>query len=425
MPFVSVVNLGCRVNRVESDRISADLARDGFCLVEPDAADLVVINTCAVTGEAEAKTRKAVRHALAMPRSPHVVVTGCVVNLHPEELTEISDRVTAEPSKVAVADRVREILGHAGYESSSACGELDERDIASMLGRSRLGVKIQDGCNHRCTYCIVWKARGPERSVPVESVLKQVREAVAAGIPEVVLTGVNLGAYDAEDGSDSHVEIDELVERILEQTDIQQVRISSIEPMDVSDALIDCMAAHPDRVAPFVHLPVQSGCTETLHRMGRPYTAEVFCEQVERLRKKIPNIAISGDLIVGFPGETEEEFETTLAMVERVAFARLHVFRYSARPGTPAATFDNQVAPEIMAQRSAKVRSLVERTSLKDAAHRIGSLESAVLEYGNRGTLGSFHRIIVDDADSKSEGSLVRVRIDSLDDANMLHGHLA
>ncbi len=427
MPYVSVVNLGCRVNRVESDRISTDLAKSGFCLVEPDAADLVVINTCAVTGEAEAKTRKAVRHALAMPRGPQVVVTGCVVNLHPEELTQLSDRVHAEAIKTEVPGLVCKLMGHEAPSAEAAEDPFGEpqHDVAALLGRSRLGVKIQDGCNHRCTYCIVWKARGLERSVPVADVLAQVNEAVAAGIPEVVLTGVNLGAYRYSEEDGTTVEIDGLVDRILTATDVPQLRLSSIEPMDVSDALIDRMAASPDRIAPFLHLPVQSGCTQTLHRMGRPYTAEAFCELVDKLRAGLPNIAVSGDLIVGFPGETDEEFERTLAMVERVAFARLHVFRYSARPQTPAAEFPDQVDPQIAARRSAQVRDAVEQSRLRDAAGRIGSIERAVLEYGNRGTLGSFHRIVVDDADARQEGELVRVRIDSLDDAGMLHGRLA
>ena len=170
-PHISVVNLGCRVNRVESDRITADLMRLGFAMVEPQDADLIVINTCAVTGEAEAKTVRpsVMRWPIQMSLC---IVTGCVVNLHPEELLELSDRVIAEPSKIDVAERVCDVLG-VESDSVAACSD---SDVVDALGRSRLGVKIQDGCNHRCTYCIVWKARGPERSVPVESVLEQVRE---------------------------------------------------------------------------------------------------------------------------------------------------------------------------------------------------------------------------------------------------------
>ena len=420
MPFVSVVNLGCRVNRVESDRMTLDFARAGFGLVDEDEADLVVINTCAVTGEAEAKTRKAVRHAVNLPRKPYVVVTGCAVNLHPDSLAELSDRVVIEPMKTDVAARAADLLG---FGETGACdGGLDSRELADLLGRSRLGVKIQDGCNNRCTYCIVWKARGPERSVPVDAVLEQVREAHATGIPEVVLTGVNLGAYDGMGPDDDHVEIDELLDAILTETDIPHVRLSSIEPMDASERLVRRMAAEPRRVAPFLHLPVQSGCTATLQRMGRPYSAEEFERTVARIREILPAASISGDLIVGFPGETDEEFEQTRAFVERVGFSRLHVFRYSARPGTIAAEMPDQVAPEVMADRSLAIRKLVERTARADAQARIGTTERAVVEYPGRGTLGSFHRVVLDDAPDLAVKSIVDVAIMYMDEEGVLHG---
>ena len=419
-PSVSVVNLGCRVNRVESDRICRDLSARGLSLVDEAAADLVVINTCAVTGEAEAKTRKAVRHALGLPRGPRVVVTGCVVNLHPDELCDLSPRVVAEPSKVDVADRVCELLSWVPDGSSPGC-----LDAERLLGRSRLGVKIQDGCNNRCAYCIVWKARGPERSVPVEAVLEQVRAADAAGVPEVVLTGVNLGAYSAATEGEAPVGLVGLIESILCRTGIPQIRLSSIEPMDVTDELIDCMAAHGDRIAPFLHLPVQSGCSATLARMGRPYTTREFEETVARIRDKVPACGISGDLIVGFPGETESEFADTRSFVERVGFSRLHVFRYSVRPGTPAASMPDQVAPEVMASRSAAVRELVATSARSDARSRIGTCERAVLEYGNRGTLGSFHRVVVDGVPEDASSGILEVQIESIDEAGVLHARPA
>lgn len=422
-PFVSVVNLGCRVNRVESDRISADLARLGFVLVDQEDADLVVINTCAVTGEAEAKTRKAVRHALALPREPRVIVTGCVVNLHPGELTDLSPRVVAEPSKIDVANRAAELMDVSSYEHDR--GLDDPRALADLLGRSRLGIKVQDGCNNRCTYCIVWKARGPERSVPVDAVLDQVRMARAAGIPEVVLTGINLGAYDGADAEDSHVEIDELLCEILDKTDIAQVRLSSLEPMDVSGRLIKTMAERSDRVAPFLHLPLQSGCTATLERMGRPYSAEDYAHIVEMIRSVLPEAAISCDVIVGFPGETDEEFEQSLEFCRSMRFARMHVFRYSARPGTPAAEAPNQVDPQVMAERSAALRAVADECARADAERRIGTCERAVLEYGNRGTLGSFHRVMVDDLADGTHARIVPVEIVSMDAHGLLHARLS
>lgn len=308
-----VVNLGCRVNRVESDRIASDLEGCGFRLVDEDDAELVVINTCAVTGEAEAKTRKAVRHALGRPRSPWVIVTGCAVSLNAEQLTKLSDRVAAEPLKTRVARRASQLFSGTpcleGGVHAGAC----RKDVPE---RSRVGIKVQDGCNNRCSYCIVWQARGPERSESVSDVLAQVRAVHDAGIPEVVLTGVNLGAYRGSDDAGRTVDIAGLLDAILERTDIAHVRLSSIEPMDVSDGLLARMAASPERVAPFLHLPVQSGCTSTLKRMNRFYTAPEFERLAERIRSTVPAASLSGDLIVGFPGEDDAEFEQTRAFVE-------------------------------------------------------------------------------------------------------------
>lgn len=408
-PFVSVINLGCRVNRVESDRMERDLSQAGFALVDPDDAELIVINTCAVTGEAEAKTRKAVRHALGRAREPLVVATGCAASLHPEALRDLSDRVAVVPSKVEVVSRALKLLGL----EESARGDCEPCEPA--FRQARVGVKIQDGCNNRCTYCIVWKARGPERSVPVDAVLEQVRDVEEAGLPEVVLTGVNLGAYDGSSTNDEHVEIDELLGIILRKTSIPQIRLSSIEPMDVSDRLIDRIAESQGRIAPFLHLPVQSGCTATLERMGRPYRAEEFEDLCDRIRRKVPSVALSCDIIVGFPGETDEEFEASLGLCERVGFSRMHVFRYSARPGTPAATMPDQVPPEIMAERSQRMRELAERMARIDAQSRCGTCERAVIEQGRRGTLASFHRVEVDGLDREGIEAPVLVDVAIMD----------
>lgn len=434
-PFVAVENLGCRVNRVESDRITLDLDRAGFSIVDVDEADLIIINTCAVTGEAEAKTRKAVRHALSRAQNPWVIATGCAANLHPEMLEDLSERVVVEQSKVDVVSRAAKLLGYElddKKDDDNPNATLTSHGLidAQLLGRTRLGIKIQDGCNNRCTYCIVWKARGPERSVPAEVVLSQVSKAAASGVPEVVLTGVNLGAYDGEGPSDAHVELDELLRMMLSSTSIERVRLSSIEPMDVTDRLIDLMGEEPVRIAPFLHLPLQSGCTDTLRRMARPYTAEDFLALTQRLKEKVPTIALSCDVIVGFPGETDEEFEASYNLCRKVGFARMHVFRYSARPGTIAAAAPNQVSPEVMAERSQRMRDLAVEMARSDAERRIGTTEQVVLETGSMGTLGSFHRIRVEDADravaSTKELSqrLLDVGIIGIDHDGVLRGRL-
>ena len=422
--LVSVVNLGCRVNRVESDRISAELVSAGFTLVDPDEASLVVINTCAVTGEAEAKTRKAVRHALGRARRPWVIACGCAANLHPDMLETLSDRVVVEPSKVDVVARACSLLGLVN-DGDSLDDAVDPHDLARALGRSRWGVKVQDGCNNRCTYCIVWKARGPERSVPVPAVLDQVRLAERAGVPEVVLTGVNLGAYDGIGAGDAHVEIDELVETILQETEIPQLRLSSLEPMDVTDRLLDVMAAHPDRIAPFLHLPLQSGCSATLARMGRPYTAEEFHDLCLRARRRIPAIALSCDVIVGFPGETDAEFSESLAFCRKVGFARMHVFRYSPRPGTAAAVMDDQVPPELKEARGRAMRELARELALADARSRVGTVEFGVVEDARQVTLGSYHRLRLRGGADALPATRIPVAIEAVEDSGELWGTVA
>ncbi len=323
----------------------------------------------------------------------------------------------------------RRALQALGYEAVSTHrgAAFDAPAGGEPPRRARAGVKIQDGCNNRCTYCIVWKARGPERSVPVAAVLDEVRAVCAEGLPEVVLTGVNLGAYDGADERDAHVEIDELIERILRDTPIPQVRLSSIEPMDVTDRLIERVAASDGRVAPFFHLPVQSGCTRTLERMGRPYTAEEFEALCGRIRAALPSASLSCDLIVGFPGETDEDFEASLSLCEHVGFARMHVFRYSARPGTPAATMPDQIPPEVMAERSHRARELAGRLAHADAARRIGTRERAVIEEGRRGTLASIlHRVEVDGLEEAgvSAPALVEVAIMEVSASGLVRARL-
>lgn len=414
---VAVVNLGCRVNRVESDRISSDLAAAGFAMAAEEDAELVVINTCAVTGEAEAKTRKAVRHALALPLEPWVVATGCAVNLNPEELEGISPRVVVEPAKARIVDAACRTLGAVPVSHASAGTRVSD-------GRVRLGVKIQDGCNHRCSYCIVWKARGPETSLSVEDVLCQVRGAVAAGAGEVVLTGVNLGAYRGDDGWGGTCEAAGLVREILGRTAVPQLRLSSIEPMDVDEDLILAMAEGGERVAPFLHLPIQSGCSATLRRMNRPYGADDLLALAEGIRAALPAIALSADVIVGFPGETDEEFGESLALCEAMGLSRMHVFRYSKRPGTPAATMPGQVPPEVMAERSVRMRALATRLARDDARRRVGSRERCVIEYPGRGTLGSFHRAVIEGAEHLTPGSVAKVGIMGVEDSGLVRCRL-
>ena len=410
---VAFVNLGCRVNRVELDAIARELAGYGAEVADEQTADAIVVNTCAVTGEAEAKARKAVRHAASLPGGPVVVATGCVASLFAGELEALAENVAVEPNKSEVAALVASKLGLAkGLEAPGASRAEAPGHAVTPTGRMRPGLKIQDGCDNRCTYCIVWKARGAARSTSPADVLAGVKALVADGAKEVVLTGIDLGRYECEG-----LGLAGLLERILSETSVGRVRLSSIEPAGVTDELLRVMAASNGRVAPFLHIPLQSGCDATLARMGRPYTSAEYLEVVQRARKALPGVAIACDLIVGFPQETDEEFAESLATCERCGFAKMHVFRYSRRPGTPAASMEGQVVPEAAAQRSRAMRELASRLRSDFVASLVGTEQLVLVERGSRGVTGGLVEVLVDEG---HDGQLIRVSPASLAGAGVL-----
>ena len=406
---VALLNLGCRVNRVELDLMASDLEGAGASLVDERDADVIIVNTCAVTGEAEAKTRKAVRRAASMPGEPLVIATGCVANLFADEICALAGNIVVEKDKSKVATRALDALGLSG-----ACdADVDRAHTPTPTGRTRPGIKIQDGCDNRCTYCIVWKARGAARSVSAEQVLDAVRAACARGAHEVVLTGINLGSY-----RDKALDLPGLLDLLLKRTDVERIRLSSIEPPDVTNELCDVMAAAGDRVAPFLHVCLQSGCDETLRRMARVYRTDLFRRVVETARGRMPHISLGTDLIVGFPGETDEQFEESLAFCEEMRFSNMHVFRYSRRPGTPAATMPGQVDPHVSAERSRRARALADKMRLAEARALVGEKDLVVVQYPGRGVTGGLFDALVDP--SIPVDSLVPVVLTGVDDSATL-----
>lgn len=406
---VALLNLGCRVNRVELDLMASDLEGAGASLVDERDADVIIVNTCAVTGEAEAKTRKAVRRAASMPGEPLVIATGCVANLFADEICALAGNIVVEKDKSKVATRALDALGLSG-----ACdADVDRAHTPTPTGRTRPGIKIQDGCDNRCTYCIVWKARGAARSVSAEQVLDAVRAACARGAHEVVLTGINLGSY-----RDKALDLPDLLDLLLKRTDVERIRLSSIEPPDVTNELCDVMAAAGERVAPFLHVCLQSGCDETLRRMARVYRTDLFRRVVETARGRMPHISLGTDLIVGFPGETDEQFEESLAFCEEMRFSNMHVFRYSRRPGTPAATMPGQVDPHVSAERSRRARALADKMRLAEARALVGEKDLVVVQYPGRGVTGGLFDALVDP--SIPVDSLVPVVLTGVDDSATL-----
>ncbi|MBR2834340.1 MAG: tRNA (N(6)-L-threonylcarbamoyladenosine(37)-C(2))-methylthiotransferase MtaB [Coriobacteriales bacterium] len=395
-PSCSVVNLGCRVNRVECDWFETQLRDTGIVVAEPEQSQVIIINSCIVTGEAQAKTRKSVRHMASLPQRPQVIVTGCAAVLFQAELEAICDRVHVVSQKELVVQEAINTLSFFDNESEQPMyhSGSGESTFLRSIDRVKRGVKIQDGCDNCCSYCIVWKARGASRSVPLQDVLNQVKRVMDEGALEVTLTGINLGKYDAGDGSET---LATLIDAVCE-CGAKQIRLSSIEPCEVTPSVIDAMVRHKDRVCPYLHIPLQAGSNEILRQMGRHYTCEEYYALVEELRKSMPHISISTDLMVGFPGETEEQFRETLEFCKAVGFSKIHAFKYSPRPGTPAAAMPNQIDATVKQERSKRLRELAAQLRYDDAAKRLGTVENILVESFSlngtaQGKTASFHSV--------------------------------
>ncbi|WP_217952026.1 MiaB/RimO family radical SAM methylthiotransferase [Adlercreutzia caecimuris] len=400
----AVVNLGCKVNRVEADGFERLLAGRGGAPSSQAEADLIVVNTCTVTGEAEKKTRKAVRHALAANEEASVIVTGCATEIDAAAYEALGSRVTVVPK-----------AGMALYLEEGAFPTRPPAGAASVLpvgGRTRIGIKVQDGCDNACTYCIVHVARGRATSRNGDEVVAEAVALARAGVREIVLTGINLGSYDA-DGLD----LADLCRRLLDETaDLHgpdeepcRFRIGSVEPMDVSMDFIGLLAEADGRLCRHLHLPLQSGSSKVLREMGRPYDAEEYRQLVDYLRAMVPEIALTTDIIVGFPGETDEDFADTCDLARYAAFSKIHVFSYSRREGTPAAERPDQVAPDVKAARAAVLRALSDKLAAADRAARAGTAELALVERPGHATTESYHEVSV--RENAPVGTLVAVTL--------------
>ncbi len=404
----AIVNLGCKVNQSEMEAAARLLREGGVPLVDPDrGADLVLVNTCTVTSVADEKSRTAVRRARRANPDAHIVVTGCSVQVDPATYARVDPaaRLVDNEAKAAFLAELEALLaiGHrdddpphepltealptlSGVEAASPIdGIADDR---ASVERTRAFVKVQDGCSFHCTYCIIPRARGDERSLTPDAVLADVRRALAAGHREIVLTGINIGTYDggwSERGArGSHTRSAEtlagLVRRLLDETDVERIRLSSIEPQHLDDELLEAWVGGAPRTLPHLHLPLQSGDDGVLRRMGRRYTAHEYLRVVDRARAAIPGVAIHADVIAGFPTEDGAAFARSVAFIRALEPAGLHVFRYSARPGTPATRMAGQVD---------------ERTKKARAAELLAFGADARAAFARRG-LGTTTRVLIE-----------------------------
>lgn len=350
---VNLKTLGCRLNQSEIDMMARQLQALGHEIVDDtDPADWVVVNTCAVTGEAARKSRQLIRESQRTNADARIVVTGCYAQLSPDDIAVMPgvDRVVDNLTKDTLVEQM------TGTPAASFDLEplIRAETIRGASGRTRAFVKVQDGCDNACTFCVTTIARGAGRSRPLNDVVSEINLLHALGYQEVVLTGVHLGSYGHDQGNPHG--LTHLVRAIMADTDIPRIRLSSLEPWDLDNGFFT-LWQNP-RLCRHLHLPLQSGCDATLKRMLRRTSQIAFSALVAAAREQVPDISITTDVIVGFPGETDDEFTTSTTFIEEIGFAGLHIFRYSRRPGTAAARMRAQVPETVKKARSAQLHAL-------------------------------------------------------------------
>ncbi len=380
--------LGCRLNFSENDTLAGRLGAAGHLVVgRPEDAHVIVLNTCAVTAQAARKSRQAARHLHKRNPAARIALTGCYATLAPEESARL-------PGVELVADNGSKEMLHMLLEPWSAAFS-DPDDLARIQphgtpfatprgeeegGRTRAFVKVQDGCQNRCTFCIVTVLRGESRSRTVADVVREVQGLAVGGYREAVLTGVHLGAFGRDLPGSERSDLKALTSAILTETDIPRLRLSSLEPWELADGFFDLWQRWPGRLCPHLHLPLQAGTDAQLRRMARRCTIDSFRELAAAARDAIPDLVVTTDLIVGFPGESEADFEEGLLFVEEMRFAHAHIFPFSARTGTAAAGFNGQVANTVKKERSRRMHAVVARTGQLERARFLGTTRPVLWE---------------------------------------------
>ena len=420
MPRVALHTLGCKVNQYETQKIAEEFAAKGFEIVDfAEVAEVYVINTCTVTQVADSKSRQAARAAFRRNPDAAIFLTGCYAETSAADAARIEGvaEIIGNTEKSLLVDRAVSFLG-----ISESVRPAEHANVKSPGTRTRALLKIQDGCDQFCTYCAVPLARPVMTSKPMYEVISEARTLADKGFTEIVLTGIRLGRY-----MDGTANLCDLMESLSEIEGIERIRLSSIEVTDIPPGLVELLAENR-KICRHLHIPLQCGDDEVLKRMNRPYDLGEFEEFAHRVRREVPEIGITTDIMVGFPGETDEHFERSYAAVERLQFSRAHVFKYSIRPGTVAAQFTDQLLSEIKDARSARLVELTKKHESAFAAGLVGR-KVAVLVEGKEvkpnlrsGLTDNYVRVQVD-AGSDQVGKIVDVRIDSTS-GGIARGHI-
>ena len=425
---VAFWTLGCRLNQYDTESLKTAMCGQYSVEIVPwnELAHVYVLNSCTVTHKADQECRRLARQAKRRNPGSKVVVAGCYAQTQPETLAEINeiDAVVGNANKDDVASWLPDVLGNdhplLAVDEFTEHPVFDSPVIDTFSGHSRAFVKIQDGCNLRCTYCLIWQARGPGRSRTEESIIEQLQTLVDNGYHETILAGIHLGGY----GRDLSPKLPfvSLLKTILGKFPDLRIRLSSIHPNEVSEELLTLYRDNTN-LRPHLHVSLQSGSSNVLKRMKRPYHSERAWEAMRKISETLPEFGIGADIIVGFPGETEEEFEETRRLIEEMPFSYLHVFRFSQRPGTPAADMPDQIPLAVSVKRSAILRELME--TKKDSFERdlIGTEREVVIESaGSRegfksATTDNYATVLV--PSSLQAGTLAMVKIENMVDGKL------
>ena len=360
---VAFCSLGCKVNQYETNAMAQKFIEHGYEVVEFDEyADVYIVNTCTVTNMSDRKSRHSLRRVKEKNPSAIIAAVGCYAQVAKDELKKIPeiDLIIGNNEKNDIIQIVENHISQKGAEDlvSDVMYKLDyvELGTTTYTEKTRAVIKVQDGCDRFCSYCLIPYARGHIRSRKIENVIEEIKKVVEEGINEVVITGIHIASY-GRDFKGENIGLIDLLEEINKIQGLHRIRLGSIEPTIITDEFVERLSKL-DKICDHFHLSLQSGCTETLKRMNRRYTTEEFKAVTKRLRAKFPNAALTTDIIVGFPGETDEEFNTTYEFLKEIAFYKMHIFKYSQRKGTKAAVMPNQVDGKIKEERSKKLIEL-------------------------------------------------------------------
>lgn len=429
MKKVAFHTIGCKVNQYETEAMKELFEKSGYKVVdEEDIADVYVINTCTITNLGDRKSRKYMRRAKSINPESIVAVVGCYAQTAPTEVMEIEEvdlvigtkdrnRIVELSEQVAQERRKINIVSNIMDQH-----DFEEMNISNVHGKTRAFLKIQEGCNQFCSYCIIPYARGPIRSRDIDNIYSEAKKLIMNGFKEIVLTGIHVASYGKDLGD---LRLIDVIEKVHEINGIERIRLSSIEPTIMTREFLDRLIKLP-KVCDHFHLSLQSGSNTVLKRMNRKYTTEEYRNIVNLIREYMPNVGITTDIIVGFPGETEEEFNETCRFVEAIGFSKIHVFPYSPRAGTPAAKRKDQISGDIKHNRSKRLIKIGEETAKKFMKSFIEETKDVLFEEQSKrnknfieGYTTNYIRVLAQ-GDSSLEGKIVPVKLKKVEGENFI-----